>query len=83
MPVLVYIDHDNQNLNVANLNTITAASMIGEVHAVVIGYNCSDVAKVLAEIQNVEKVLIVDSEAYNGPIAESISAVLVAILRRI
>ena len=47
MPVLVYIDHDNQNLNVANLSTITAASMIGEVHAVVIGYNCSDVAKVL------------------------------------
>ena len=79
MPVLVYIDHDNQNLNVANLSTITAASMIGEVHAVVVGYNCSDVAKNLAETQNVEKVLIVDSEAYSNPIAENISAVLVSI----
>ncbi|MAM77453.1 MAG: electron transfer flavoprotein subunit alpha [Alphaproteobacteria bacterium] len=79
MPVLVYIDHDNQNLNVANLSTITAASMIGEVHAVVVGYNCSDVAKNLAETQNVEKVLIVDSEAYTNPIAENISAVLVSI----
>ena len=79
MPVLVYIDHDNQNLNVANLSTITAASMIGEVQAVVVGYNCSDVAKNLAETQNVEKVLIVDSEAYTNPIAENISAVLVSI----
>ena len=79
MPVLVYIDHDNQNLNVANLSTITAASMIGEVHAVVVGYNCSDVAKILAETQNVEIVLIVDSEAYTNPIAENISAVLVSI----
>ena len=79
MPVLVYIDHDNQNLNVANLSTITAASMIGEVHAVVVGYNCSDVAKNLAETQNVEKVLTVDSEAYTNPIAENISAVLVSI----
>ena len=79
MPVLVYIDHDNQNLNVANLSTITAASMIGKVHAVVVGYNCSDVAKNLAETQNVEKVLIVDSEAYTNPIAENISAVLVSI----
>ena len=79
MPVLVYIDHDNQNLNVANLSTITAASMIGEVHAVVVGYNCSDVAKTLAETQNIEKVLIVDSEAYTNPIAENISAVLVSI----
>ena len=79
MPVLVYIDHDNQNLNVANLSTITAASMIGEVHAVVIGYNCSDVAKVLAETQNIEKVLIIDSKAYINPIAENISAVLVSI----
>ena len=79
MPVLVYIDHDNQNLNVANLSTITAASMIGEVHAVVVGYNCSDVAKTLAEPQNIEKVLIVDSEAYTNPIAENISAVLVSI----
>ena len=79
MPVLVYIDHDNQNLNVANLSTITAASMIGEVHAVVIGYNCSDVAKVVAEIQNIEKVLIVESGAYTNPIAENISAVLVSI----
>ena len=79
MPVLVYIAHDNQNLNVANLSTITAASMIGEVHAVVVGYNCSDVAKTLAETQNIEKVLIVDSEAYTNPIAENISAVLVSI----
>ncbi len=79
MPVLVYIDHDNQNLNVANLSTITAASMIGEVHAVVIGYNCSNVAKVVAEIQNIEKVLIVESGAYTNPIAENISAVLVSI----
>ena len=79
MPVLVYIDHDNQNLNVANLSTITAASMIGEVHAVVIGCNCSDVAKVLAETQNIEKVLIIDSKAYINPIAENISAVLVSI----
>ena len=79
MPVLVYIDHDNQNLNVANLSAITAASMIGEVHAVVVGYNCSDVAKTLAETQNIEKVLIVDSEAYTNPIAENISAVLVSI----
>ena len=79
MPVLVYIDHDNEHLNVANLSAITAASKIGEVHAVVIGYNCSYVAKVLAETQNIEKVLIVDSEAYTNPIAENVSAVLVSL----
>ena len=79
MPVLVYIDHDNEHLNVANLSTITAASKIGEVHAVVIGYNCSDIAKDLAETQNIEKVLIVDSEAYTNPIAENVSAVLVSL----
>ncbi len=37
MTILVYADHDNNDLKGANYNTITAASLLGEVHILVAG----------------------------------------------
>ena len=51
MSVLLIAEHNNKELKSFTLNAITAASQIdGDVHVLLIGNNCGDVAKSLSEI---------------------------------
>jgi len=74
MAILIIAEHDNAVLKAATLNTITAASQIGdECHLLVAGSNCSAVAEQGAVVTGVTKVLLVDNSAYEYQLAENTS----------
>ena len=67
MSVLLIAEHNNKELRAFTLNAITAASQIdGDVHALLIGNNCGDVAKSLTEIPLVKKVIQVEAAHYEN-----------------
>ena len=58
MSVLLIAEHNNKEVRPFTLNAITAASQIdADVHVLLIGNNCGDVAKLLSEMPAVKKVL--------------------------
>jgi len=60
--VLVISEHDNSNLKVFTLNTISAASKIDpDIHVLVAGNKCDNVAKEVATVPIVKKVLTLKS----------------------
>ena len=79
MTVLVYADHDNNDLKGANYNTITAASLLGEVHILVAGENCRNVAEQAAAVDGVTKVIIADNPQYAHPLAEMLTPLIQSI----
>ena len=79
MTVLVYADHDNNDLKGANYNTITAASILGEVHILVAGENCQHVAKQAAAVDGVTKVIFADNPQYAHQLAEMLTPLIQSI----
>ncbi len=78
MSILVVAEHDNQTLNAATRNTVTAASQIGgDITVLVAGQNCGAVGEQAAAVDGVSKVLVADNEAYGHQLAENV-ALLVA-----
>jgi electron transfer flavoprotein alpha subunit len=73
MSILVVAEHDNQTLNAATRNTVTAASQIGgDVVVLVAGHDCGAVAEEAAAVAGVSKVLVADNAAYGHQLAENI-----------
>ena len=57
MSVLLIAEHNNKELRPFTFNAVTAASKIdSDLHVLVVGHNCSDVAKAVSEISLVKKV---------------------------
>lgn len=80
MPILVIAEHDNIQLNPVTLNTITAASKMGdEIHVLVAGFSCQAIAQAAAEIAGVTHVIVADNEAYEYFLAENIAPLIVAL----
>jgi len=78
MSALLIAEHNNKELRPFTLNAITAASQIdSELHVLVIGHNCSDVAKKTSEIPEVKKVLHTEGSHYENFIAENFTPVIV------
>ncbi len=73
MGVLVIAEHDNAALKPATLNTVTAASQLGEVTVLVAGNRCRPVAEAAAAIDGVNKVLLADEGALEHPLAETLA----------
>ncbi|MGS2720201.1 electron transfer flavoprotein subunit alpha/FixB family protein [Paraglaciecola aestuariivivens] len=77
MAILVYAEHDNEQLKTETHKLIHAASQIGDdIHVLVAGSNCQDVANAAANIAGVGKVLLADNEAYAHQMAENVSALV-------
>ena len=77
MTSLVISEHDNSDLKGATLNTITAALKLDEeIHVLVAGSNCSNVAESASKAEGVSKVLYVDSPEYENFLAENISLLI-------
>jgi len=77
MSVLLIAEHNNKELKAFTLNAVTAASQIdSELHALVIGNNCADVAKAASEIPLVKKVITVEAAHYENFIAENFAPVV-------
>jgi electron transfer flavoprotein alpha subunit len=67
MSVLLIAEHNNKELKSFTLNAVTAASQIdSDVHALVIGNNCGDVAKAASELPLVKKVISVEAAHYEN-----------------
>jgi len=78
MPVLVIGEHDNSSLKVFTLNAITAASKLNaDVHVLIAGTKCEKVAKELANVSSVKKVLLCDSPYYESYLAENLSPLVI------
>ena len=78
MSILVYAEHDNNELKADTLKTIAAAQAIGgEIDVLVAGLNCSAVAEQAAKINGVNKVLVADNSAYQHQLAENVSLLVV------
>ena len=78
MSVLLIAEHNNKELKAFTLNAVTAASKIdSDVHALVIGNSCSDVAKAASELPLVKKVITVEAPHYENFIAENFAPVVI------
>jgi len=78
MSVLLIAEHNNKELKSFTLNAATAASQIdSDVHALVIGNNCGDVAKAASELPLVKKVISVEGAHYENFLAENFAPVVI------
>jgi electron transfer flavoprotein alpha subunit len=75
MSVLVLIEHDGSSVKDASLATVTAASQLGEVHALVAGSNVAAVATEAAKIAGVAKVLVADAPHLEHELPEELAPV--------
>ncbi len=79
MSILVIAEHDNNVIKTSTLNTVAAASQLGDdVTLLVAGYHCESAAKSGAEIVGVDKVLHVEAAYYEHALAEELTALVVA-----
>ena len=72
MNILVVAENSNKELKSSTLNCIAAASKISdEIHVIVIGNQCEDVAKQVALVEKVKKVLHLDDPQFENPQSSS------------
>jgi electron transfer flavoprotein alpha subunit len=68
---LVIAEHDNSNISLGTLSTVTAASQIGgDISVLVIGKGVDAAAKHAATIKGVSKVLVLDNDIFSHLLAE-------------
>jgi electron transfer flavoprotein alpha subunit len=78
MTILIYAEHDNSQLKSETLKLVTAAQAIGnDIHVLVAGKDCTDVARKAADINGVSKVFIADNAAYEYQLAENIAKLVI------
>jgi electron transfer flavoprotein alpha subunit len=75
MSVLVLVEHDGKSVRDATLATVTAASKLGEVHALVVGANVASVADEAGKIAGVSKVLLADAAHLDHELPEEVAPV--------
>jgi electron transfer flavoprotein alpha subunit len=80
MSILVLAEHDNATLHPATRSAVTAALQLGGgVNVLVAGKACGAVASAAAAVAGVEKVLVVDGEAFAWPLAENVAPLLASL----
>ena len=80
MTTLLIAEHDNNTLADANKKAMDAATKIGEdIHILVAGKGCKDIADNASKIEGVSKVLLCDDELYQNHLAESYADLIVSI----
>ena len=80
MSVLVLIEHDGSHIKDATLATVTAASKLGDVHALVAGNNVQSVAEAAAKIAGVKKVHVANSPSLEHQLAEGVAPVVARLM---
>ena len=80
MKTLVYVEHDNAEMKDATLAVVTAAAKLGEVHALVAGSGCGDVAQQVAKIAGVSTVHVADDAAYANQLAENVAPLVAGLM---
>ena len=80
MKTLVWVEHDGGAVKDATLSAVTAASQLGEVHALVAGQGVDGVAQAAAMIAGVGKVHVADDAAYAHALAENVAPLVAALM---
>src|SRR3954469_21779762 len=75
MSVLVLVEHDGGSIKDATFATVTAASKLGDVNALVVGNNVDGVAQAAAKIAGVSKVYSASSTALEHQLAEAVAPI--------
>jgi len=79
LSTLVVAEHDNSSLNPATLHAVTAAKQLGgDITCLVVGSKCADVAKEVAAIGGIGKILVAENAAFDGFLPEKITPLLQA-----
>lgn len=77
MAILVYAEHDNQELSAATLNAVTAAvEMGGDISLLVAGGGCGAVTVLAGAIAGVGKVLVADDPALEAQLPENVAPLI-------
>ena len=80
MSILVIAEHDNKNLKGATLNTLNAATQIGDgIHLLVAGHEANNVVEESQSINGVTKIISVDDELYKNSLAEEVEKLVIFI----
>jgi electron transfer flavoprotein alpha subunit len=82
MSVLVLVEHDGSSIKDATLAAVTAASKLGEVHALVAGNGVDGIAQGAAKISGVVKVLVADAAHLDHDLAENVAPVAAKLMER-
>ena len=80
MSVLILVEHDNASMKDATLAVVTAASQLGEVHALVAGNGCAGVADQVAKVAGVAKVLLANDAAFANMLPENVAPLVVGLM---
>jgi len=75
MSVLVLVEHDGKTIKDATLATVTAASRLGDVDALVVGHDAKGAAEAAAKIAGVGKVYVASSPALEHQLAEAVAPI--------
>jgi len=75
MSVLLLVEHDGKEIKDSTLAAVTAASKLGEVHALVAGNGIDGVAQAATKIAGVAKVLHADAAHLSHDLAENVAPV--------
>lgn len=76
---LIVAEHNNEKLNPATLHAVTAAKALGgDVSCLVVGTSCGAVAKEVAAVGGISKILVAENAAYEGFLPEKLTPVLLA-----
>ena len=80
MTTLLIAEHDNKILADANKKAMDAATKIGEeIHILVAGKDCANIAEDASKIAGVSKVLLCDDDLYKNHLAETYADLVVSI----
>lgn len=71
MNILVLAEHDNKILKAVTKNVIQAASELGRVHVIILGFNCKKVAEEVSYLAKVDKVYYLDNPLFENALAET------------
>jgi electron transfer flavoprotein alpha subunit len=80
MIALVWVEHEGGQLKDATLSAVTAASRLGEVHAIVAGQGVDSVAQEASKIAGISLVHVADDAAYAHGMPENVAPVIVQIV---
>jgi len=76
---LVVAEHNNAALNPATLHAVTAAKALGgDVTCLVVGSSCGAVAKEVAAVSGIAKVLVAEDAAFAGFLPEKVTPLVMA-----
>jgi electron transfer flavoprotein alpha subunit len=80
MALLVLAEHDNKTLSDATARTVTAAlSISDDIHVLVAGADCGNVADEAAKLSGVAKILIAENESYAHALAEPLATLILSL----